>query len=115
VFEPDFHSSVCRWDDDVLVTRAPGRLDVMGGIADYSGSLVLQMPIAEACHVALQKHPLDKQKVWKHVQVRGHDRDSRLKNHMCWQVRGQHTASLHRTGGFLKMLWRHMQVKECSG
>ncbi|NMC07253.1 MAG: galactokinase, partial [Candidatus Lokiarchaeota archaeon] len=24
---------------------APGRLDVMGGIADYSGSLVLEMPI----------------------------------------------------------------------
>jgi len=61
---------VFRWDDDLLVTRAPGRLDVMGGIADYSGSLVLQMPIAEACHVALQRHPLDKQKVWKHVQVR---------------------------------------------
>lgn len=59
-----------RWDDELLVTRAPGRLDVMGGIADYSGSLVLQMPIGEACHVALQRHPLDKQKVWKHVQVR---------------------------------------------
>ena len=27
----------------VFVARAPGRLDVMGGIADYSGSLVLQM------------------------------------------------------------------------
>ena len=25
----------------VTVTRAPGRLDFMGGIADYSGSLVL--------------------------------------------------------------------------
>ena len=25
--------------------------------ADYSGSLVLQLPIAEACHVALQLHP----------------------------------------------------------
>jgi L-arabinokinase len=41
----------------------------MGGIADYSGSLVLQMPIAEACHVALQRQPVGKQKVWKHVQV----------------------------------------------
>src|SRR4051812_5583871 len=40
----------------VIVTRAPGRLDVMGGIADYSGSLVLQMPIAAAAHVALQKN-----------------------------------------------------------
>ena len=26
---------------------APGRLDVLGGIADYSGSLVLEMPIRE--------------------------------------------------------------------
>ena len=36
------------------VVRAPGRLDVMGGVADYSGALVLQMPLAEACHVAIQ-------------------------------------------------------------
>ncbi|MGH7143036.1 MAG: galactokinase [Planctomycetota bacterium] len=34
---------------------APGRLDVMGGIADYSGSLVLQMPIAERTHVWLRQ------------------------------------------------------------
>ena len=39
----------------IYITRAPGRLDVMGGIADYSGSLVLEMPIAEAALVALQK------------------------------------------------------------
>ena len=38
----------------IIVTRAPGRLDVMGGIADYSGSLVLQLPIHNATHVALQ-------------------------------------------------------------
>lgn len=38
----------------VFVTRAPGRLDLMGGIADYSGSLVLQLPIAAATHAALQ-------------------------------------------------------------
>lgn len=40
---------------DVIVARAPGRLDVMGGIADYSGSLVLEMPIAEATFAAVQK------------------------------------------------------------
>lgn len=40
---------------EVTITRAPGRLDVMGGIADYSGSLVLELPIAEATLVALQK------------------------------------------------------------
>lgn len=37
---------------ELVVTRAPGRLDLMGGIADYSGSLVLQMPIGEATMVA---------------------------------------------------------------
>lgn len=42
---------------ELYVARAPGRLDVMGGIADYSGSLVLQLPIASATHVALQLQP----------------------------------------------------------
>lgn len=42
-------------DRDIFVARAPGRLDVMGGIADYSGSLVLEMPIAEATLAAVQK------------------------------------------------------------
>jgi L-arabinokinase len=40
---------------ELIVTRAPGRLDVMGGIADYSGSLVLELPIREATFVALQR------------------------------------------------------------
>jgi L-arabinokinase len=40
---------------EVFVARAPGRLDVMGGIADYSGSVVLQMPIREATFAALQR------------------------------------------------------------
>ena len=39
---------------DLIVSRAPGRLDVMGGIADYSGSHVLELPIAEATFVAVQ-------------------------------------------------------------
>ncbi|HKI34363.1 MAG TPA: galactose-1-phosphate uridylyltransferase [Gemmataceae bacterium] len=38
----------------VTIARAPGRLDVMGGIADYSGSLVLQLPLGEATLVAMQ-------------------------------------------------------------
>ena len=40
---------------EIVIARAPGRLDVMGGIADYSGSLVLELPIAEATFVAVQK------------------------------------------------------------
>ena len=35
-------------EGDIFVARAPGRLDVMGGIADYPGSLVLQLPIRQA-------------------------------------------------------------------
>ena len=42
-------------DAPILVARAPGRLDVMGGIGDYSGSLVLEMPIAEAAFAAVQQ------------------------------------------------------------
>lgn len=37
----------------LIETSAPGRLDVMGGIADYSGSLVLQMPIEQQTKVKL--------------------------------------------------------------
>ena len=40
---------------ELIVTRAPGRLDLMGGIADYSGSLVLELPIESATHAALQR------------------------------------------------------------
>ena len=39
----------------MVLTRAPGRLDVMGGIADYSGSLVLQLTTREATLAALQR------------------------------------------------------------
>ncbi|KAL0546436.1 hypothetical protein IC582_016344 [Cucumis melo] len=59
-----------NWEEDIFVTRAPGRLDVMGGIADYSGSLVLQLPIREACHVALQRNHPTKHRLWKHAQAR---------------------------------------------
>lgn len=38
----------------VTVARAPGRLDLMGGIADYSGAMVLQWPLAVATFVAVQ-------------------------------------------------------------
>lgn len=50
--EPFFHDM-----QEIAFARAPGRLDVMGGIADYSGSLVLEMPIAEATLTAVQPNP----------------------------------------------------------
>jgi len=40
--------------EPLIATRAPGRLDVMGGIADYSGSTVLQLPLSEAAVVLCQ-------------------------------------------------------------
>ncbi len=40
----------------IFLARAPGRLDLMGGIADYSGSLVLQLPLKVATWVAVQPH-----------------------------------------------------------
>jgi L-arabinokinase len=52
----------------VFVARAPGRLDLMGGIADYSGSLVLQMPIAESACAAAQARDDDTIAVWSPVQ-----------------------------------------------
>ena len=40
--------------EPVFVAGAPGRLDVMGGIADYSGSLVLQLPLDRQTVAMLQ-------------------------------------------------------------
>jgi L-arabinokinase len=37
------------------ISRAPGRLDVMGGIADYSGATVLELPLDRATWVLLQR------------------------------------------------------------
>lgn len=34
---------------------APGRLDVLGGVADYSGSLVLQMPLSLVTRVTIEE------------------------------------------------------------
>jgi len=40
--------------EPIAVSRAPGRLDVLGGIADYSGGLVLELPLAAASLAAVQ-------------------------------------------------------------
>jgi galactokinase len=42
-------------NDSIISATAPGRMDVMGGIADYSGSLLLQMPIKQTTTVSVQK------------------------------------------------------------
>lgn len=51
-------------DQPIVVARAPGRIDLMGGFADYSGSLVLQFPLAEAACVAVQQREDDLVCVW---------------------------------------------------
>jgi len=56
--------SDCRADAPVTLARAPGRLDVMGGVADYSGSLVAEMSIAEAALVALAPRMDRTLRVW---------------------------------------------------
>lgn len=52
-----------RPDRDLFVSRAPGRLDVMGGIADYCGSLVLELPLRESTLAAVQRQPAREVKV----------------------------------------------------
>jgi len=39
----------------IRISRAPGRLDVMGGIADYTGSLVCEATLDRAAAVAMQE------------------------------------------------------------
>src|SRR5262245_14275873 len=43
------------------LSRAPGRLDVMGGIADYTGSLVCEATLDRAAAVVLQERQHDRE------------------------------------------------------
>jgi galactokinase len=47
-------------DAPVFVARAPGRLDLMGGNADYTGGMVFQATIRESTHAAVQLRPDDR-------------------------------------------------------
>ncbi len=58
----------------ITVTRAPGRLDVMGGIADYSGSVVLEGTIGEAVLVGLQPRRDERLRMWSvGLEKEGHE------------------------------------------
>lgn len=52
-----------------LIARAPGRLDCLGGMADFSGALALQMPIERGAYVAVS--PRQDQRI--HVQSIGYE------------------------------------------
>lgn len=45
-----------RLDSPFHIARAPGRLDVMGGIADYSGARVLELPLACSTTAVVQRN-----------------------------------------------------------
>ncbi len=49
------HRAFFDGEGDVFVAAAPGRLDVMGGIADYSGSVVLELPLDRRATVLVQR------------------------------------------------------------
>ena len=53
--DPAVRAFFSESSDPVILARAPGRLDVMGGVADYSGALVAETTIAEAALVALRR------------------------------------------------------------
>ena len=49
-----FSSFGLQKDGRIVVTRAPARLDIMGGIADYCGSHTFEMPLNRAVVAACQ-------------------------------------------------------------
>lgn len=58
----DVQADFSRWvigslpgTDDKYIALAPGRLDVLGGIAEYTGGLVLAAPLAEHACVGVQQ------------------------------------------------------------
>ena len=65
--------------EKIYVSRSPGRLDVLGGIADYSGSHALEMPIGQGLFVAtqLQAHDSGGRDVRVDIFSPSHDSNSR--------------------------------------
>ena len=53
-----------RPDREVHIARAPGRLDVFGGLADQPAALGLQLPTAEAACVAVQRRDDTLVRLW---------------------------------------------------
>jgi L-arabinokinase len=51
------HHPLFAPDEQIVVARAPGRFDVLGGIADYAGGLVVGLPIRDAALAAAQAVP----------------------------------------------------------
>src|SRR6267378_6501826 len=65
----------------VYVSRAPGRLDLMGGNVDYTGGLVFQATIREATWAAVQLRS-DGSIVFWNPQMRDHGWSDRVEFEM---------------------------------
>jgi galactokinase len=93
-----------------VMTRSPGRLDCMGGMADYSGALSLQMPIEPAIYVAAGRR--DDQRV--RVESIGWNHDGQPSTHewslaLFYQSDGQIVTSETLTARFDPCPWaRHV-------
>ena len=86
---------------DIFISRAPARLDVMGGIADYSGSLVLEMPLKEATLVGMQKRR-DRRILVRSLHALGDDIPNLAEFHLDSFYQGRELISLFRLGQMLK-------------
>ncbi len=49
-----------------FAARAPGRLDLLGGVGDYSGSLVLEWPLAAGCLALARPLPGEETRCFSH-------------------------------------------------
>ena len=65
------------WQRPVYISRAPGRLDLMGGNVDYTGGLVFQATIREATWAAAQRRN-DGSIVFWNPQMRGYGWSDRV-------------------------------------
>ncbi len=86
---------------DIFISRAPARLDVMGGIADYSGSLVLEMPLREATLVGMQKRR-DRRILIRSLNALGENTPNLAEFHLDSFYQGRELISLFRLGQLLK-------------
>ena len=81
VFQPAGHPSqqgllccllkACLHMHQLLLIRATTKPHALrGAVLRCAGSLVLQLPTAEACHVACQLHTGGSEHLWSHVRAR---------------------------------------------
>lgn len=93
--------------EPMRISRAPGRLDVMGGIADYTGSMVCEATLDRAAAVALQPRAdrtiqvysfnlKDEQKPFTH----GISLDA-LAGHSIQSLRAEFKDASHRWAGYM--------------